>query len=81
MEASHKKHRPHIKVGKDADEEEEVSCSCKTIDQTFPMHTYLRVCVAPKHMSTGCRGMTQAEWPCIDCRPLSLRVLDMEAIT
>ena len=23
MEASHKKHRPHIKVGKDADEEEE----------------------------------------------------------
>ena len=29
LKASHKKHRPHIKVGKDAEEEEEVSCTCK----------------------------------------------------
>ena len=26
MEASHKTHRPHIKVGKDAEEEEEERC-------------------------------------------------------
>ena len=30
MEASHKKHRPHIKVGKDAEEEEEFGGVLKT---------------------------------------------------
>ena len=33
MEASHKKHRPHIKVGKDA--EEEVTCF---VDNTCSVH-------------------------------------------
>ena len=27
-EASHKEYRPHVKVGKDAGEEEEMSCTC-----------------------------------------------------
>ena len=52
MEASHKKHRPHIKVGKDAEEEEEwYLVPVRIIDQTFDMHTCLRACVERKHMS------------------------------
>ena len=52
MGASRKKHRPHIRVGKDAEEEDEVYCTCKkTIDQTFDMHTGLLVCVERKHMT------------------------------
>ena len=41
MEASHKKHRPHIKVGKDAEEEEEAviedtNKGGKNVDWKYP---------------------------------------------
>ena len=35
MEASHKKHRPRIEVGKDAEEEEQVTCDTSRISRVF----------------------------------------------
>ncbi len=52
----------------------------KIIDQTFEMHTGLRVCVERKHnyVPKGSRGMTLAGGP---ASTVSIRVLDMDAIT
>ena len=38
MEASHKKHRHHIKVGEDAEQEEDMFTNCISI-QTVRKHT------------------------------------------
>ena len=79
MEASHKKHRPHIKVGKDAKEEEyKYLVPVKTIDQTFEIHTGFHVCVEQKHVIKGSRTMTHVRGP---ASTLTIRVLDMDTIT
>ena len=80
MEASHKKHRPHIKVGQDAEEEEEVYCACK--NNRIKHLRRIRACVCVLNgniiMSKGSRGVTHAGGP---ISTVSIRVLDMDAIS